>query len=222
MYERAYAKINVSLNVIGCRPDGYHELDMLMAPIGLYDALTMEVSDQTTFINDAHMPFNEKNTIRKAIELLRETYGFTGQFKITLTKRIPFLSGLAGGSSDAAAALRCVNRLLQLKLTPAQLRTVGEKIGADVAFFLQPEWARIRGIGEIIEPLPPVRPYQVLLIKPYKGVSTKWAYQNVNLETCAHPDISAVQKAFLEHQPLADLLGNSLEQIGRASCRERV
>jgi len=212
MFEKAYAKINISLDVIGQRPDGYHDLDMLMAPVGLYDALSMELAPETTFRNDAHMPYNEKNTIRKAIELMRAEFGFTAQFRILLSKHIPFLAGLAGGSSDAAAAMRLVNRLVGLGLSEKRLAALGQKIGSDVPFFFQGRCARVTGLGEQIAPFDLPRGYDVLLIKPARGVSTKWAYQNVDLQKCAHPDIASVQHAFIAHEPLAGLLGNSLEQ----------
>ena len=211
MFERAYAKINVSLNVIGSRDNGYHDLDMLMVPIGLYDGLTMELDRQTSFKCDVRMQYNEKNTIYKAVSAMTSRFSLTQQFRISLTKHIPFLSGLAGGSSDAAAALLLVNALANLKLSIPQLAEIGAQIGSDIPFFLYKRCARVTGLGEKIAPFDLPVNYQVILIKPARGISTKWAYENLDMTTCPHPDISLVQQAFADHQPLGPLLGNSLQ-----------
>ena len=111
MKERAYAKINLCLDVVGEREDGYHELKMIMAPVDFYDVLEMVPAETTTMsLNRSFLPVNDKNTVIKAINVMRECYGFTEEFACSLQKHIPTQAGLAGGSADAAAAIRIMNR----------------------------------------------------------------------------------------------------------------
>ena len=114
MKERAYAKINLCLDVVGRRDDGYHELKMIMVPIDFYDVLEMNFASETTLeLNRSYLPVNEKNTIIKAIRVMQEKYGFDDEFECRLAKHIPTRAGLAGGSADAAAAIRMMNRMLR-------------------------------------------------------------------------------------------------------------
>ncbi|MGI6510410.1 MAG: 4-(cytidine 5'-diphospho)-2-C-methyl-D-erythritol kinase [Erysipelotrichaceae bacterium] len=210
MIEKAYGKINISIDVINKRQDGYHDMDMIMVPIDLYDVIDIEVAEKGSYWCNDDLPYDESNIIYQCIELLRKKYGFEEQFSIKITKNIPQEAGLAGGSTDGAAALRIVNKLLNLKLSINQLACLGKKIGADIPFCVHQQTARVRGIGDIVEPFDLSVDYDVLLIKPEQGVDTKTAFEILNLKKCPHPDIEKVKFALINNESLKDLLGNSL------------
>lgn len=210
MIEKAYGKINVSINVLSRREDGYHLVDMVMLPIDLYDVIEIEISDKTEYQCNWDLEYNEKNLIYKAVELLRSEFGFKEQFKIKVTKNIPMQAGLAGGSSNAAATLRLINELCNLNLSLDQLAAYGKRIGADVPFCVYNKPARVQGIGEIITPFELEKGYDVLLIKPDEGVNTGKAYQTLNIPVADHPDIEKLQHALVNHEKMNHLLGNSL------------
>ncbi len=211
MIEKAYGKINLSIDVIGKRADGYHQLDMIMLPIDLYDVVEMEVSEQMEYQCNIEMPYDEHNIVYKAVELMRRRFGFKENFRIILTKNIPMQAGLAGGSADAATVMRLINQLLDLKQTKEQLASLGKQIGADVPFCVYGCPARVQGIGEQVTPFKLEQGYDVLLIKPEAGISTKTCFELTDKENLVHPDMDKLQQAFINHQPFAHLLGNSLQ-----------
>ncbi len=210
MIEKAYGKINVSIDVISKREDGYHNMDMIMVPIDLYDVIDIEIAEKQSYWCNDDLPYDESNIIYQCIELLRKEYGFKEQFAIKVTKNIPQEAGLAGGSADGAAALRIINKLLDLKLSCLELSAIGKQIGADIPFCVYQKAARVKGIGDIIEPFDLDVEYDVLLIKPENGVDTKMAFEILDLEKCPHPDINKVKKALISQDSLSDALGNSL------------
>ncbi|HPW53363.1 MAG TPA: 4-(cytidine 5'-diphospho)-2-C-methyl-D-erythritol kinase [Erysipelotrichaceae bacterium] len=210
MIEKAYGKINISIDVISKREDGYHNMDMIMVPIDLYDVIDIEIAQEGSYCCNDDLPYDESNIIYRCIELLRKECGFKEQFSIKVTKNIPQEAGLAGGSTDGAAALRIVNKLLDLKLSKKQLSCIGKKIGADIPFCIYQKIARVRGIGDIIEPFELKVDYDVLLIKPEQGIDTRTAFQMLDLSKCPHPDIDKVKQALVNGEPLKDVLGNSL------------
>lgn len=212
MLEKAYAKINVSINVLRRRLDGFHDLDMIMVPLELHDDLEIDVADEMSFECNIPMTFNESNTICKAIDILRREFDFRDNFRIKLTKRIPMEAGLAGGSADGAATLRAINQLLGLGLSYSQLALFGREIGSDVAFCIYQHPARVQGTGEIIMPFYLEKGYDVILIKPKQGISTKLAYTTLDLNKCDHPDIGKVKDALISHSGLSEVMGNSLEE----------
>jgi len=212
MIEKAYGKINLSINVLNNRLDGYHDLDMIVLPIALYDIIDIEIASEDSYQCNIDLPYDSNNLIYKAIELLRKEFNFTQHFSIKVTKNIPLEAGLAGGSTDAAATLRIINELLSLKLSYSQLACFAKEIGADVPFCIYQQAARVKGIGEIVIPFHLPKQYNVVLIKPQEGVNTKMAYQMLDLRKCAHPDIENVQKALVEGNDLSELIGNSLQQ----------
>ena len=197
MLEKANAKLNLCLNVKSRREDGYHELEMIMVPLDLHDTLEVEVADKTTLTSNVDMPLDSSNTIIKAIEVMRKYYGFTENFKINVDKKIPMQAGLAGGSSDGAAMLRCINELLHLNLDVETLARIGKEIGADVPFCVYNTPAIVKGIGEKIETFTMPKNYYVLLVKPKEGVSTKLCFESLNLETAIHPDCHALKDALV-------------------------
>ena len=214
MKERAYAKINLCLDVVGKREDGYHDLKMIMVPINFYDVLEMEFAPDTTLeLNRDYLPINDKNTIIKAIHIMQEKYNITEEFCCRLEKHIPTRAGLAGGSADAAAAIRMINRMCNLHLTKDEMIAVGKEVGADVPFCILNRPAFVEGIGEKITTFSCSPDFYLLLIKPRKGVSTAEAFHIVDEQEGIHPDCKAMQEA-LEYNDYDDIissLGNSME-----------
>ena len=214
MKERAYAKINLCLDVAGRRDDGYHELKMIMVPINFYDVLEMTKAEETTLVlNRAYLPVNEKNTIIKAIRVMQERFGVTSEYACTLQKHIPTRAGLAGGSADAAAAIRMIAKMERLNVTRDELIDAAKEVGADVPFCLLNRPAYVSGIGEKIIPFTCQPDFDILLVKPRRGVSTKDAFDIVDREEPVHPDCEAMRKALIEndYQGIVSSLGNSLE-----------
>jgi 4-diphosphocytidyl-2-C-methyl-D-erythritol kinase len=171
------AKINLTLEVLGQRPDGFHELATWMIPIGLYDELVMEGSSEMSY--DSNLPslgFDRSNLILRAIEIFQEETGQTAAYRIDLRKEIPIGAGLGGGSSDAAAALLLLNQLHQSPLTEEKLLELAAQLGSDIPFFLKrcPAWCTGRGEKMKVREFPHDR--WVVLIKPEFGVSTAAAY----------------------------------------------
>ena len=210
MIRRAYGKINLSIDVLGRNEFGYHDLDMIELPIDLYDEIEMTVSDEMSYQCNIELPYDEKNLIFKTIEKMRAKYGFKENFAIRVSKNIPMDAGLAGGSTDAAAVIHLVSELTGLDLTLRQKIEFGVTIGADVPYCLVNRPARVRGIGEDVETFELEKGYDILLIKPTQGVATKEAFETLDIARAQHPDIEKVQYALIHHQPLGDLLGNSL------------
>lgn len=214
MKERAYAKINLCLNVRGRRDDGYHELEMIMVPIDFYDTLEMLPSEKTRLSNNrTYIPVNEKNTVIKAIQVLRERYGFTEHFDCRLQKHIPTRAGLAGGSADAAAAIRMINRMLNLGMSTQDMIDCARQVGADVPFCILSRPALVKGIGEVIVPFDCRPDFHILLVKPRRGVSTKEAFEICDSTDPAHPDCRKMCEALISgsYDDIVASLGNSLE-----------
>ena len=214
MKERAYAKINLCLDVVGKREDGYHDLKMIMVPINFYDVLEMEFAPDTTLeLNRDYLPINDKNTIIKAIHIMQEKYNITEEFCCRLEKHIPTRAGLAGGSADAAAAIRMINRMCNLHLTKDEMIAVGKEVGADVPFCILNRPAFVEGIGEKITTFSCSPDFYLLLIKPRKGVSTAEAFHIVDEQEGIHPDCKAMQEAleYNDYDGIIRSLGNSME-----------
>ena len=216
---RAYAKINLGLDVLRRREDGYHDVKMIMQTIQMYDMLEMEKSEKPGIhltTNLSYIPVNENNLVYKAAKLLMDQYGIEEGITINLNKFIPVAAGMAGGSSDAAATLVGVNIMFQLGLTRQQLMELGVKIGADVPYFVMRGTALAEGIGEKLTVLPPMPPCYVLIGKPGISVSTKFVYTNLNLgPDTHHPDIDGMIQA-LEKRDLygiTDRMENVLEKV---------
>jgi 4-diphosphocytidyl-2-C-methyl-D-erythritol kinase len=176
---KAPAKINWSLDVVGKRDDGYHEILSLMQCITLGDSLVFEHSDALDVITDALIPPGE-NLVHKAMLLLKKRAGVRAGARITLNKEIPLAAGLGGGSSDAASALLGLNLLWDLGLTNYELAGFGEGLGSDVPFFFDGPAAVIEGRGETVSPVSLRRSHHILLVKPHIGISSAWAYAELD------------------------------------------
>ena len=174
----APAKLNLSLVVMGKRPDGYHELNTIMVKLpGLADQVTFEPADEFSFsCDDPALPTDESNLVVKAVRAYETASGTPCRYRISLEKHVPHGAGLGGGSSDAATTLLGLNQLNGNTLSLEKLSEIAASLGSDIPFFLSPGAARCTGRGEIIKKVPPIRPTPVLLLKPSFGVSTQDAY----------------------------------------------
>ena len=214
MKDKAYAKINLSLDVCGVREDGYHLIDSIMLPINFYDLLEIKISKEDSYrCNWPYIRYNENNSIYKMIQVLKEKYQITDHFAIDLYKSVPIQAGLGGGTADAASVLRIFKKLYGLDPSKEEIREICSRVGADVLFNYCNVPARVSGIGDLLEEIPVKNHYHILLIKPKKGVSTAAAYEMMNLKECLHPDIDRLQKALAEGAPLDGLLGNSMQEV---------
>ena len=190
---KALAKINLGLDVVRRREDGYHEVRMIMQTRHLIDRLEISknTSGQITMeTNLAFLPTNENNLVCKAAKLLTDEFGIKDGVHVWLHKHIPVAAGMAGGSTDAAAVLYGMNRIFDLGLSKEELMERGVKIGADVPYCVMRGTALAEGIGEKLTKLPPMVKCPVLIAKPQINVSTKFVYENLNLDAdTEHPDI---------------------------------
>ena len=216
---RAMAKINLGLDVVRRREDGYHEVRMVMQTIRIFDRLLIEKRREPGIELECglrFLPTDDSNLAVRAAKLLSEQCGYDGGFRIVLEKRIPVAAGLAGGSADAAAVLVGVNRLLELNLDAGRLAEAGLKLGADVPYCLMRGTALAEGIGERLTPLPPCPPCSVLIAKPPVSLSTKYVYENLHAETITdHPDIDGLTEAIRKGSlfEMIPCMGNVLERV---------
>lgn len=215
---KAPAKINLSLDVLHKRPDGYHEVKMVMTTIDLADRIELAslVSDTIQIVShNRFVPDDHRNLAYQAAKLLKETFGIRKGVAISIAKTIPVAAGLAGGSSDAAATLRGLNKLWKLGLTLDELAELGAKIGSDVSFCVYGGTAIATGRGEKIEHIPAPPPCWVILAKPTIGVSTAEVYRNLNLNAVTHPDVDGMAQAIKDrdYERICSLVGNVLEDV---------
>ena len=218
---KAYGKINLGLDVLRRRDDGYHEVRMIMQTVGIYDRIDLIYKEEpgiTVETNLYYLPDNENNLVYKAAKLLMDEFHVQKGVHIKLRKFIPVAAGMAGGSSDAAAVLFGVNKMFSLGLTTEQLMERGVKIGADVPYCVMRGTALSEGIGEILTPLPMPPQCQVLIAKPGISVTTKFVYENLHandLKPEQHPDIDGMIEAIKQKDlyGIADRFGNVLETV---------
>ena len=215
---KAYAKINLGLDVVRRLPNGYHEVRMIMQNVGIYDVLIFEKAEAgiTLQVDHQELPADGSNLIWKAAKLLLDTAGIQGGVRITLEKHIPIAAGMAGGSTDAAAAFLGINELYEIGYDIEQLKALGVKIGADVPYCIQGGTALAEGIGEILSELPAPPACYLVIAKPDINVSTKFVYENLRAnELTYHPDIDGMIKALEmgDLKGITDRLGNVLETV---------
>ncbi|AHC40657.1 4-(cytidine 5'-diphospho)-2-C-methyl-D-erythritol kinase [Bacillus amyloliquefaciens] len=216
--EKAPAKINLSLDVTSKRPDGYHEVEMIMTTIDLADRIELTELPENVIRVASHnrfVPDDQRNLAYQAAKLLKERFQVKKGVSIMITKVIPVAAGLAGGSSDAAATLRGLNRLWDLKLSVEELAELGAEIGSDVSFCVYGGTALATGRGEKIRHISAPPHCWVMLAKPTIGVSTAEVYRRLNLQQVRHPDVQAMIDAIEEKsfQKVCGQLGNVLESV---------
>ena len=218
---KALAKINLGLDVLRRREDGYHEVKMIMQTISLHDDLeirrikTPEIQVKT---NLYYLPTNENNLVYKAAKLLMDEFGIKEGVAIQLKKRIPVAAGMAGGSTDGAAVLWGMNQMYGLGLSRQELMERGVKLGADVPYCVQRGTALAEGIGERLSVLPSMPKCTILIAKPGISVSTKFVYENLHandLKPEQHPDVDRMIEAMKEKNLdlLCERMGNVLETV---------
>lgn len=216
--EKAPAKINLGLDICGRHEDGYHELEMVMASVDLNDYVTVTELEEDTIVmtsNSHRMPHNAKNDVVKAARLVKERYGITAGVQIELEKHIPICAGLGGGSSDAAATLRALDKLWNLGMSQEDMIELGFAIGSDVPYCLSAGCAYIAGKGEQVECLPASLSSWVVLVKPDFGVSTRTVFKEIDIETISRVDIDGLKTALVagDYEAMLACMGNSLEDI---------
>ena len=212
-------RINLGLDVLGKREDGYHEVRMVMQTIGIYDRLILtKIPEEEIRItsNLAFLPVNENNLIYKAIKLLKDEYHFPGGISVDLNKFIPVAAGMAGGSTDAASTMFGVNRLFGLNLSMGKMMELGVRLGADVPYCVMRGTALAEGIGEKLTRITPVPHMWILIAKPQINVSTRLVYEQLDMGGIQkHPDIDGIIRA-IEAQDvvrIAQSMGNVLENV---------
>ncbi|MCM1123140.1 MAG: 4-(cytidine 5'-diphospho)-2-C-methyl-D-erythritol kinase [Eubacterium sp.] len=217
--KKAYAKINIGLDVLRRRSDGYHEVRMIMQTVDICDDLLFEKIERPGIVlrtDHEELPVNGDNLICRAAELLFRERGITKGVKITLAKRIPIAAGMAGGSSDAAAAMKGLNELFEMGYSLPELQELGVKLGADIPYCLAGGTMLSEGIGEILTPLPAPPDCFLVVAKPDINVSTGFVYGNLHLDTrTQHPDIDGMIQAIRvgDLRGITDRMGNVLETV---------
>lgn len=198
---RAHGKINLGLDVVRKREDGYHEVRMIMQTVGIYDGIdivrkggkTREIEIET---NLKYLPTNENNLAYKAAKMLMDEFDINEKIYIKMKKMIPVSAGMAGGSADCAAIFRGMNKMYDLGLSEEELKRRGVCLGADIPYCIMEGTALSEGIGEILTPLPPMPQCSIILVKPYINISTKMVYEKLQANNLSyHPDIDGMVHA---------------------------
>ncbi len=216
---KAYAKINLGLDVIGKRDDGYHLVKMIMQNVDIYDTLTFEETQDgqiSLSSSDDTVPTDDSNLICRVARQLKDNYSVNKGAVIALEKRIPVAAGMAGGSTDAAAAYLALNELWDLGLTKEKLCELAVKLGADIPYCIVGGTALSEGIGEVLSPIANNADYHLVVAKPDIAVSTGWVYTELDShETDIHPDIDGIKEAIEAGDVISmcGLIGNVLEPV---------
>ena len=216
---KALGKINLGLDVLGRRENGYHDVRMVMQTLYLYDNVTLQKKSAPGIEIDSnlfYLPNDEDNIAWKAAKLLIDEFDIKDGIRIHLDKHIPVAAGMAGGSSNAAAVLYGMNQMFRLGLSQKELMERGVKLGADVPYCIMRGTVLAEGIGEKLTPLPPMPKCQILIAKPPISVSTKMVYEKLDaLEITEHPDIDGILNGLARKNihKVAECMGNVLEQV---------
>ena len=226
MYVKAFAKINLYLDVLGNAENGYHNLDMVMLPLELHDTIELERVPRarvTHIISDTiqTQSFNS-NLIYRTHELLKEQYGFDCNFIIKVHKEIPIYAGMGGGSTNAAAVLKAFNKYGKIKMEEDEQTKFCLKLGADVPFSMKNVPAHVTGIGENVEPITLGKQFSVLVIKPKEGLSTKRVFEASDNFKLKHGNVKKVIEALekADEGMLSEYMFNSLEEVSISLCPE--
>ncbi len=204
MIEKAYAKINLSLDIKSKREDGYHNLESIMLPIEVHDTVDISIEknskDDHVIIDDFSIKVTKYNLVHKIIDAAREEFGFKEKFAVSIHKNIFLQAGLGGGSADAGAVLRAICKLLKIKPTDEQLIRIGINIGSDVPWAIFNKPTILKSKGEDLEFFEHAAPVYILLVKPKDGLSTQDVFAECDAqETLVHGNIDEVYKAYLDN-----------------------
>lgn len=214
---KSNAKINLCLDVAAKRPDGYHDLRMVMQTVGLHDRLALRKTGGSGIELRTNLPFlprDGRNLVYRAVEVVAERHGIRDGLRIDLRKTVPVGAGLGGGSANAATAILAMDRLFGLGMSQEEMAALGLGLGADVPFCLLGGTALAQGVGEVLTPLPGVPALQLLIAKPAESASTAKVFQRFSLDaSTVHPDVDGMAAAIRrgDRQGVVDRLGNSLE-----------
>ena len=214
MQVEARAKINLALDVVERMDNGYHSLDMIMAPISISDEIEIEIGicDEVTCEG---MKLPENNTVSKMVQVLKELYHLSSNYKISIKKHIPAQAGLGGGSTDAAAVCKAILQMEGIEETEENLYEITKQVGADVPFCIHDKWARVKGIGEKIIPIESDWQFNIIVVKPDFGISTANAFSKWKESRPFHPDVDLVESSIREKNMdlLYQTMANALEPI---------
>ena len=214
MKVQARAKINLALDVVERMDNGYHSLDMIMAPISICDEIEIEIGicDEVTCEG---MKLPEKNTVSKMVQVLKELYHLSSNYKISIKKHIPAQAGLGGGSADGAAVCKAILQMEGIEETEENLYEITKQVGADVPFCIHDKWARVKGIGEKITPIESDWQFNIIVVKPDFGISTANAFSKWKESRPFHPDVDLVESSIREKNMdlLYQTMANALEPI---------
>ncbi len=211
IFEKANAKINLTLDIVGLLPNGYHLLESIMQPVSLCDSLKVSCLNGMgieIISPESDMPTDESNTMFKAAKLFLEQFGLQAKIVIEIEKKIPMQAGLGGGSADAAAVLRALNRLFNYPATQDELLKIAAKVGADVPFCVINQVSHCSGFGEIVKPIKDFEKMNILLVKPNFGISTPEAYKAFDKKKLAS---KFATRKVINGEDLYDCLSNDLE-----------
>jgi 4-diphosphocytidyl-2-C-methyl-D-erythritol kinase len=219
MKTKAYAKLNLYLDVVRKRVDGYHDLEMVMVPIDLFDVLEINIAEDMIMECDkTYIPLDERNTVIKAYHLMKKTFKIQDHHHIRLVKNIPAQAGLAGGSTDGAAVIRMFNEMYRLDLTDQQMIDLAIQVGADVPFCLFETTAKVEGVGEIITPLKRTLDFYLFLIKPKFGISTKALFEQFKINNDKGKSFESMVHA-LESDDYAGLCSSIYNRLQQEAVR---
>ena len=221
LMRNAYAKVNLALDVLRRREDGYHDVCMIMQNLSLYDTLTFTIEAADTFeitisCDKEFVPCDERNLVYKAVALMGQTYNLTGKVHVDIVKRIPVEAGMAGGSTDCAAAFHAMRELYGLDVSTEDLMKLGVTLGADVPYCILAKTALSEGIGEVLTEVPMLPDCYVVVAKPNVSVSTKMVYENLHAnELERHPDVAGMVEALKQKnlEGVAARMENVLETV---------
>lgn len=217
--KKARAKINLALDVIGKRENGYHDVRMVMQTIELHDKIRLKKIKSDKILMKTNLPYlpkDNRNLVYQVVEYMKATYGIKNGVYIDLYKVIPVGAGLAGGSTDAAQSILAMNELFELGLDVDTMEEIGAKFGADIPYCIRGGTMLAEGIGEVLTPIKPIMKLHLLIVKPKQSVSTAYVYSNLDLETLSsHPDIEEMVNGIkADHlDQIVYNLGNVLEEV---------
>lgn len=214
MKKKAYGKINLGLNVISKREDGYHDLQMVMVPVDLFDTVEVTESDELSVESDKwYLPLDEKNTVYQAIKLMHEKYGTPLNYHVKLVKNIPTQAGMAGGSTDGATTINIIKEMNGLNISDQELINLGLKIGADVPFCLFNRPAKVTGIGEKLEFLDIYSDFHLFLVKPNFGINTRSLFTDLQVSRASLDEFNLLVDGLVkgDYHQIAQNLVNDLQ-----------
>lgn len=216
MIVRAYAKVNCALDIVGVFENGYHDLDMIMAPISLYDEIEISESekDEVICLNEG---IPKRNTVSSMVALLKKTFSIDSHYRIVIHKNIPQMSGMAGGSADGAAVLKAILEMEKISISLEEKINLAKQIGADVPFCVVNQWSRVKGIGEKITVLDTDWKIPCLIVKPDCGISTPVAFKNWHESRPIQVDVDTICESVVhkDYDAFIRSINNTLEPVAR-------